>query len=262
MVTINATIPIMDSHRQNQYFELYRQDDGSKIMVSIKNEKGVYRSVGLLETERGVDVRLQGRKAARVLSPAGADQTVSAHMGQLANEVTGSFTSTTLEHPTQEGFTLDHMYGELIEFDVTATLYQSREVRFQKLNELRENHTLLKVYCDFGAFYNMILYKVEPVLSSESANTFDVALGFKEVRKVELISPIIKTFVDADTTHADEEEDLGPRPLHYTEDKSFTDKTWWNIIVDGFEQKISSATRLATLWWNPAGALANWLGVD
>lgn len=153
---------------------------------------------------------------------------------QLTSRVTPSFSNAVLEHPTQEGFSLDHTHAKLNVFEIEATLYEGRSERLDKLNDLRINNTLLTIVCDMGVFKNYIISDVNPIMSSSSANVFEASITFQEVRRMEIISPDILTYTDAGEEHGDDISDIGKTPLTLRGQVFPEKKNYWATVIDEF----------------------------
>ena len=160
---------------------------------------------------------------------------------QLVNRVSPSFSNEVLEHPTQEGFSLDHTYEKLNVFEVEATLYEGRVERLTKLNELRTGKAPLVIICDMDVYKNYIISDINPIMHSGSANAFDVSITFQEIRRVELISPSITTYTDVDE-HGNDTKDGGDVTLTL---KSQVippeEKSNWDKVIFAFKTVVGAA---------------------
>lgn len=195
-------IPLPDPESASQFFSLFHADSIVRIFVDVSME-GKLKVLPVLEGGRAKYLEFQPITGYGV-KPIGP---------QLTNRVSPSFANEVLEHPTQEGFSLDHVYEKLNVFDIEATLYEGRVERLTKLNELRTSKTLLTIVCDMGVFENYIISDISPIMSSGSANAFDVSITFQEVRRIELISPSISSYDDAGVEHGNDTKDEGTTTL-------------------------------------------------
>jgi len=254
-------IPEPSPNEPSQYFVLFYADPTEQLGIIPKVSLDVpkllkttmanspYFVAGRLEEYSGdahVGILEGGQAGKRYLGKGMLGQIGEIPEAQLVTDVTGHFENKTLEHPIQGGenqissFSLDHMYSTLNSFSVEANLYQGRKERFELLQKLREGHIRLDIFCDFGTFKNYILTQIEPVLSMESANIFNVRLTFQEIRKVALENPIIEVVenVSKDTIKQ------GGCLLERTEQEVPEDKPWWQDAIGYFTFAVRNAVVL------------------
>lgn len=219
-------VPLPSSDAASQFFTLFEAEKMNRVLVRIP---------GTLD----LDPVLEGGRAKHLeYQPTGIAGYASEIMKpQLTNRVSPNFSNQVLEHPTQEGFSLEHVHEKLNVFEVEATLYEGRVERLTKLNELRTGKTLLTIVCDMDVYENYIISDISPVMHSGSANAFDVSITFQEVRKVELISPDINTYIDVEEVHGNDTKNLGSVTLTLYSYLFPTDKYPWDDIVADFKKE-------------------------
>lgn len=218
-------VPLPDPNSASQYFDIFNAEAPTIERIRVD----VLRDGKLVSTPI-----LEGGKAKITNLPmVGYHREVIGPGPQLTSRVSPVFSSQVLEHPTQEGFSLDHVHAKLNTFEVEATLYEGRVERFEKLNELRINNTLLTIICDMGVFKNYIISDVSPIMSLSSANAFDASIAFQEVRKVPIISPDIITYTDVEEHGNDIKDEgkvvIGLRGQKISEEK---ETSWLHPIFD------------------------------
>jgi hypothetical protein len=258
-------IPAPDSQFASQFFVLFRTEYGDRVGVNVPKILEANSKTGSLLETPGNDYRdlFEGglssfakKKASPVVAP--GYNAIEIPGAQLVKEVTGHFESKTVEHPIQgdvnqtSSFSLDHVFSTLKSFSVSATLYQGRYERLKKLEELRDSHTLLTIICDFGLFQNYVITLVEPVLSMDSANAFEVNVTFQEVRKVTLTEPLIETFEE---TYSNETVHGGVCTLERTEQGIPENRSWWQNAIEYFTDTIRDVVTEKAL--GPFGSLVS-----
>jgi len=215
-------VPLPDPNAASQFFTLFDAEDMSRILVRIP---------GTLD----LAPVLEGGRAKYLEFHPIADFDLKPLKPQLTSRVSPSLSNEVLEHPTQEGFLLDHVYAKLNAIEIEATLYEGRVERLKKLNELRTSKTLLTLVCDMDVYKNYIISDIKPAMHSGSANAFDVSITFQEVRRVELISPQITTYTDDGEEHGNDTKNLGSVTLTLKSTVVPEEKeSYWGTVVDGF----------------------------
>ena len=217
-------VPLPSSDAASQFFTLFEAEKMNRVLVRIPGSLNL-------------DPVLEGGRAKHLEFQPIAGYDAKPMKPQLTNRVSPSFANEVLEHPTQEGFTLDHVYEKLNVLEIEATLYEGRVERLTKLNELRTNKTLLTIVCDMDVYKNYIISDINPVMHSGSANAFDVSITFQEVRRVELISPDITTYIDVEEVHGNDVEGLGSVVLTLYSYLFPTDKYPWDDFIADFKKE-------------------------
>ena len=224
---MTCQVPLPSSDAASQFFTLFEAETMARVLVRIP---------GTLD----LDPVLEGGRANHLKFQPIADYDAKVMKPQLTNRVSPSFSNEVLEHPTQEGFSLDHTYEKLNVFDIEATLYEGRVERLTKLNDLRTSKTLLTMVCDMDVYKNYIITDVSPVMHSGSANAFDVSITFQEIRRVELISPSITTYTDVGEVHGNDTKDGGEVTLSLKSQVVIPEEkeSIWDKIIWGFHNDL------------------------